>query len=92
MTFKFRVEKVADLRHPAFFPDPNDAGNTIDSGKWTQEVTLERLPDPMRGGLGSLVLQLNNEDEIGAFQPGQTVTVKVLFRVALFEELPAGPK
>lgn len=86
MTFKFRVEKVADLRYPAFFRDPNDPLNTVDSGKWTQEVTLERIPDPMRGGLGSLVLQLNNEDEIGQFEPGQEVTVKVQFGVLLFEE------
>lgn len=78
MTFKFIVEKVADLRYPAFFPDPNDPLNTVYSGKWTQEVTLERLPDPLRGGVGSLVLQLNNEDEIGHLTPGETVTVNVL--------------
>lgn len=78
MTFKFRVEKVANLRYPAFFPDPNDPGNTVNSGLLTQEVTLERIPDPVRGGLGSLVLQLNNEGEIGHLDPGEMVTVKVL--------------
>ena len=78
MTFKFQVEKVADLRYPAFFPDPNDPYNTIDSGKLTQEVTLLRLEDPLRGGLGTLTLQLNNEDEIGHLSPGEKVTVKIL--------------
>lgn len=82
MTFRFRVEKVADLRYPAFFPDPNDPLNTVYSGKWTQEVTLERTEDPARpgrGGLGTLVLTLNDEDQIGGFEPGETVTVQILY-------------
>lgn len=77
MTFVFIVDKVADTRVPLFVPDPNDSLNTMDSGKWVQEITLSRVPDAVRGGVGTLVLQLTEEDQIGQFIPGQTLHVEL---------------
>ena len=69
MTLKFKVSKVADLAVPLFVPDPSDPNNTIDSGKWTQEITFSLVPDPMRGGVGTLVLQVPDLPQV--FRPGQ---------------------
>lgn len=77
MTFRFKVERVADLAIPLFWPDPSDPNNTIHSGRWVQEITLTRVPHPMRGGVGSAVLQLLEPDEIDAFKPGQVVEMEL---------------
>lgn len=77
MTFRFKVERVADLAIPLFWPDPSDANNTIYSGRWVREITFVRVPDPMRGGVGSLILQLTEPDEIDAFTPGQVVEMEL---------------
>ena len=77
MTLRFKVEKVADLNVPLFAPDPLDDKNTIDSGFWVQEITLSRIPDPMRGGVGTLVFQVNESNDVGRFQPGQVVMVEL---------------
>ena len=77
MMFRFRVEKVSQLAIPLFWPDPSDEKNTIHSGEWVREVTLTRVPDPMRGGVGTVVLQLTEPDEIGAFSPGQVVEMEL---------------
>lgn len=73
----FKVEKVADVATPLFVPDPSDPNNTVDSGYWVQEVTLSRVPDPMRGGLGTITLWLNEVEQIRKFGPGQVVTVEL---------------
>lgn len=73
MMLYFRVEKVAQLRHKLFIPDPNDPNNTIDSGRYIEELTLELIPDALRGGRGSAVVQLFNADHVGMFKPGDKV-------------------
>ena len=77
MIFTFMVAKVAALRHRAFKPDPNDPNNTVDSGKQLEELHLEVIPDQMTGGRGYMMVQLNNADDIGTFQPGETVEVEI---------------
>jgi len=69
----FLVEKVSNLRHRLFKPDPNDPTNTVDTGQFIQELTLEIIPDQLKGGKGLLVLQLNDADNVGRFQPGDKV-------------------
>ena len=77
MIFRFQVEKVADLKHKAFAPDPNDPLNTVPTGQHVQELHLELVPDPLRGGRGSLMVQLNDPEAIGTFDPGDLVEVEL---------------
>ena len=73
MIFTFMVEKVSALRHRAFVPDPDDPNNTVDSGKFIQELHLVLIPDVLTGGRGHAMIQLNNADDIGSFKPGDRV-------------------
>lgn len=78
MIFTFVVDKVASLRHRAFITDPNDPHhNTIDSGKLVEELHLEVIPDRMRGGRGYMMIQLNDAENIGQFQPGEVLEVEI---------------
>lgn len=78
MILHFRVEKVANLRHKLFVPDPHDPEHqTVDSGLYLQELTLEVIPDEMRGGRGLMVIQINEADQIGRFRPGARVKVEL---------------
>ena len=77
MILTFVVEKIATLRHKAFTPDPNDAGNTMDSGKYLEELHLTLIPDVLTGGRGYAMIQLNNADDIGTFKPGDRVKAEL---------------
>lgn len=77
MILYFVVEEVTETRYPAFVPDPNDARNTMPLGRNIQKLRLEVIPNELRGGKGFLVVQLNDAEGIGAFQPGQRVKVEM---------------
>ena len=77
MILTFQVEKVATLRHKAFMPDPNDPLNTVDSGKFLEELHLVLIADVLTGGRGHMMIQLNNADDIGTFKPGDRVKVEM---------------
>jgi hypothetical protein len=77
MILYFLVEKVAHTRHRLFSPDPNDPLNTVDSGKYLQELHLEVIPDELRGGKGLMVVQLMEAEQIGTFKPGDKVRVEM---------------
>lgn len=77
MILTFQVEKVAALRYKAFKPDPNDPNNTIDSGKYLEELHLTVIPDQLTGGRGMMMVQINEADGIGTFKPGDRVKVEL---------------
>ena len=76
MTLYFSVEKLSELKYQAFIPDPNDPLNTVDSGRKIQELMLEVIPEPMRGGKGMLVFQLNDPKDM-QFKPGDRVKAEL---------------
>jgi hypothetical protein len=76
-TFNCIVDRVADTQYPCFAPNPTDPGNTVDSGLKVQVLTLEVVPDNLRGGKGHADLWLFDYLQIGRFKPGQRVQVDI---------------
>ena len=77
MIFHCIVDRVADTQYPAFGPDPNDPNNTVDSGKKVQVLTLEVVPDRLKGGKGHAELWLLDPQNLGVFRPGAKVKVEL---------------
>lgn len=77
MILYFIVDKVSETRYPAFIPDPANPGNTKPLGANIQELHMEVIPDQIMGGRGVMMVQLNDEEGIGQFKPGQRVKVEM---------------